>query len=291
LAIGKPSPLEAHIQNLEIYGQDHSPWVQAVLLGLHEKDIPHTLTAIPPLAVFLKSGVMMPAARIDGAPWQLESADILRQVGFDEVSKEDLKAIHDAWLGVAHRAKSAPRFFSATSRSHDPDPVFWRRLRNQFLRSFVVLYFYLLLQFVIRAGVQPDPKDFAEQFLYWEEKLRDSPDPYLGGDTPNTLDFMLFGVVQCHSSIPVPPLTALGNDSRLVLVRSWISEMQRRFTDYPHLYSGAYFAPNAGQPEPATGTEQAAFWLGLAVMIVAFPLTVTLVAFLASRVPRGGRQD
>jgi hypothetical protein len=262
-----------------------------VLLGLDEKNISHTLTTTPPLAVFLKWGVMMPAARIDGAPWQLDSADMLRQVGYQEVSREDLQAVHNAWLGVTHRARSAPRFFSVTSRSHDPDPSTRRRLCKQFLRSFVVLYFYLLLKFVTHTGIQPDPEDFAEQFLHWERKLEGSPGPYLGGDAPNTLDFMLFGVVQCHSSIPVPPLAALRKDARLRLVRSWISEMQKRFAHYPHLYSGAYFEPRSAQPRPATGLEQAAFWLGVAVMILAFPVTVPLVLFLAKRVPREGLQN
>lgn len=35
-----------------LYGNDHSPWVQAVLLGLHEKGIAHTLVMLPPLSVF-----------------------------------------------------------------------------------------------------------------------------------------------------------------------------------------------------------------------------------------------
>ena len=48
-----------------LYGNDHSPWVQSVLLGLHEKQIPHTVELAPPLSVFRSSGVLMPAAKID----------------------------------------------------------------------------------------------------------------------------------------------------------------------------------------------------------------------------------
>ena len=34
------------------------------------------LTTVPPWSVFCKSGIMMPAASVDGGPWRLESAEI-----------------------------------------------------------------------------------------------------------------------------------------------------------------------------------------------------------------------
>ena len=76
------------MKQVDVYGADHSPWVQAVLLGLHDGGIPHSLTSLPPLETFRKSGVMMPAARIDGGRWQLESAEILRDVGFGSITDE-----------------------------------------------------------------------------------------------------------------------------------------------------------------------------------------------------------
>ncbi|MFT5112439.1 MAG: glutathione S-transferase [Parasphingorhabdus sp.] len=272
--------------HFNIYGQDHSPWVQAVLLGLHERDISYTLTTVPPFSVLRKWGVMMPTASDGDTPWQLESTDILQQMGYGAVSKENLRAIYDAWRGVTHRAKSARRFFYTASLIRDPHLSCLRRMRNQFLRSFAVLYFYLLLKFVIRVGIQPDPKNFSEQFLYWEQMLEDGDVLYLGGGEPNILDMMLFGVIQCHSSIPVPPIDALQNDPRLVRMRSWIASMQKRFSDYDHLYSGVHFEPYSPSPAQATLLEQAAYWFGLAVMFVFFPITIPLIVFLAMRVPR-----
>ncbi len=35
----------------KIYGHNHSPWVQAVLLGLHEKKIKYTLYQTPPFEI------------------------------------------------------------------------------------------------------------------------------------------------------------------------------------------------------------------------------------------------
>lgn len=245
------------------------------------------LTTAPPLSVFRKWGVMMPAVSINGSPWQLESTEILQQLGYETISQQDLNAIYDAWRGVTHRARNTTRFFRNASLSHDPHPSYLPRLCKQFLRSFAVLYFYFLLQFIIRTGLQPDPENFAEQFLYWEQKLKDSTGAYLGGNEPNILDLMLFGVIQCHCSIPVPPVASLQKDSRLNNTRSWIATMQEHFCDYPHLYSGVYFEPYSSAPEHATGLERVAFWLGLTFMLIALPVTIPLIFFFAIRARRG----
>ena len=58
---------------VSLYGFDHSPWVQAVLVALHEAKIPYDLTTLPPPKLFLSSGIMMPAAKINGGKWKLDS--------------------------------------------------------------------------------------------------------------------------------------------------------------------------------------------------------------------------
>jgi glutathione S-transferase len=274
------------LPHLDVYGQDHSPWVQAVLLGLHDKGVPHSLTTVPPASVFRQWGVMMPAASVDGAPWQLESAEILQQIGYQPISSEDLVAIYDAWQGVTHRADGVLRFFRAFSLASDPQPSLLPRLRNHFLRSFAVLYFYLLIRFMVLARLQQDPEDFGDQFLDWEQRLETSAGAYLGGDEPDMLDMMLFGIIQCHCSIPVPPVDALQKDPRLRRLRSWIGAMQERSAGYAHLYSGVYFDPPSPAPMRTTALEQAAFWLGSAFMLTSFPITIPLILFFALRVPR-----
>ncbi len=276
----------APLPHIDVYGQDHSPWVQTVLLGLHERGVSQTLTTVPPLSVFRKWGVMMPAASVDGKPWQLESAEILQQVGYQAVSREDLLAIYDAWQGVTHRADSVLRFFHAFSISRDPHPSLLRRLRNHFLRSFAVLYFYLLLRVMVLTGRQSDPESFAVQFLFWEQRLEECSGTYLGGDEPDILDMMLFGIIQCHCSIPVPPISALQEDPRLSRLRAWIGTMQERFSSYGHLYSGVYFELHSPAPVRTTLLEQIAFWLGSTFMLVSFPVTVPLIFYFASRISR-----
>ena len=53
----------------KIYGHNHSPWVQAVLLGLHEKKIKYTLYQTPPFEILKIWGVYMPASALDGNSW------------------------------------------------------------------------------------------------------------------------------------------------------------------------------------------------------------------------------
>jgi len=270
------------MHHVDVYGADHSPWVQAVLLGLFEAEIPHELILVPPLATFTKSGVMMPAARIDDGAWQLESADILRNVGFEPVTDEQMQLVRGAWQGVTHRADSAAHFWGGFSLVRGNRPSGVGRLLDNFLRSFVTLYFFLLIRTMVIIRGHRDPERFGDQFMPIEEMLIGSG-PYLCGEEPNTFDFLLFGIIQCHCSIYVPPVTALQSDPRLHKVRAWIATMQERFKDYGHLYSSRYFAPYSAPPTWASALDRAAFWLGAAFMIAIFPVTVPLAAFLVVR--------
>ena len=228
----------------------------------------------------------MPAASIDAGLWQLESADILGNVGFEPITREQMHLVLGAWQGVMHRTDSAALFWTGFSLAGDRNPLIARRIAHNFCRSFMTMYFFLLIRIRILFAGYSNPENFGDQFIPFEEMLKTSSKPYLSGSEPNTLDFLLFGVIQCHSSIFVPPVTALQSDPRLGNLRNWISAMQNRLTDYDHLYSGMYFAPYTGPPGPASTLDQMAFWLGSIFMVALFPITVPLVALLAFRVSR-----
>lgn len=279
--------MKVPFNQVEVYGQDHSPWVQAVLLGLHERRIHYWLTTAPPLPLFLKSGVLMPAVRFDAGAWELESADLLESIGFEAPTPEEKAAIAKAWTGVTVRARHPRRFFVTASRIRDPAGSAIRRLARQFARAFSVVYFFLLLRFVRAIGVRPDPDDFAEQFLYWERRLKDAGGAFLGGSRPNSCDLYLFAMVQCHCSIPTPPLRALQDDPRLERTRAWVGAMQAHFAAYPHCYSGEYFRPNLRPPQLAAPNERAAFWAGTFLTIILWPVTLPIIVLLALRVRRG----
>ena len=106
----------------------------------------------------------------------------------------------------------------------------------------------------------------------------------MDGEEPGTRDIVMFGIVQCHASIPVPALDAILNDHRLENFRAWILIMQKRFKGYPYLYSAKYFESDASSPKNAGFFQSGIFFLGLCVMIAAFPVTIPLILFLMGRV-------
>ena len=276
--------MSAHRPNyVDLYGVDHSPWVQAVLLGLHDAGIRHDLRTIPTRDVFLSRGVRMPAASIDGDPWKFESTDILADLGYAEVGDAERRLVVRSWQGVAHRPDSAAMFWGGFSLAGDRHPSAPRRFVRNFLRSFITLYMYLLIKTANRLNYMPDAEDYGDQYVPIEEMLESSAGPFVAGEAPDTLDFLLFGIIQCHCSVYVPPVAALQTDPRLDRVRAWIGAMQERFADYLHLYSGVYFSPHSPPPIWATPADRVAFWLGSLFMIGLFPITVPLIAFLAIR--------
>jgi hypothetical protein len=271
---------------VEIYGGNHSPWVQSVLLGLHEKNIEYSLRSLPPLATLKRWGVLMPTVSIDSGDWERESSEILTRLGFEPITERDLEAVKRAWWGVLHRPDSPFNFFSSFSLAGDSSDSLVKKTAANFSRSFITFYMFVLINFVKITRSLKDPENFTDQFIYWEEALRESTQKFINGDTPGAADIMLFGVIQCHSSIPVPPLEALRRDSRLERLRHWIAAMHERFYNYPYLYSGLHFEPKLAQPKPASFVQRGVFFAGLGSMFIAWPLTVPLVFFLMRKVPR-----
>ena len=189
---------------VEVYGGKHSPWVQAVLLALHEKDIEHTLHSIPPLEAFKRWGVYMPAASIDDGPWEIESSQIFVKLGLEPISDEDLRAVQGAWQGVQHRPDNPLRFFAAFARAGDTSPSFFKRSVRNFVRSFVPFYMCLLIHFVKWKLKPADPENFSDQYLVWERVAESSTGPFLDGDAPDTRHAAVR-----HSSVPFKyPCTA-----------------------------------------------------------------------------------
>ena len=272
--------------HLDVYGADHSPWVQAVLLGVYDKGASHTLRTVAPARVFWKSGVMMPAASFNGDDWQLESADILERLEYEKPKAEDLFLIRRAWKGVERRTDRVARFFHGFSVMRDPNASRLRRYSYHFLRSFTSLYMFVLIRSITFSGKVSKTQNYSDQFLALQEKLEESGGAFLGGDRPGMGDLMLFGIVQCHASIPVPVTEVLQKDPELQPMRDWIAAMHEHFEGYPHLYSGLCFEPYSPVPRRSTRFEQAWFWLGLLSMLLLLPFTLGLIVFFAIRVKR-----
>jgi glutathione S-transferase len=277
--------------HVQVYGNDHSPWVQAVLLGLHEKRVAHTLTLAPPLSVFRNSGVLMPAAKIDDGEWTLDSERILVSLGFSPVEEEvhaDLMALFRS--SAMRRADSPWEFWRRFSWVRDGHPAAPRRLWNQFWRTFSIFYFFTMIT-LARSRVPKAPREqLVEEYQALQRRLAPD-DRFFAGDAPSTFDLQLFGIVQMLASIPGTALTVLREEPSLDRLREWIEAMQQRFERYEHLYTARTFAPNVAEKTVAPLHERLCFWLGGATMFAALPITLPLVFFLVGSIRRRGLQD
>ena len=262
----------------KVYGVDHSPWVQAVLIGLHLRGVDYDLTPLPSLSSLSNTGLRMPAMQVAGE-WQTESAALLEAMAFDSASAADRAMIAATWQGVMHRGDNAYEFFRRFAAiSMRSDSLFLRSIR-QLLRPLVSLFFFTLIRGATWRLKPRDPRKFANQFKPVNERLQDQP--FLAGSEPGILDFQQFGIVQCHCSIVHPPLLrAMTDDPELAAFRAWVLRMQDLLQDYEHLYSPAFFGTPERIVKPASPAQQALFWLGLALYLSVLPVTATLLGWL-----------
>ena len=270
--------------SVKVYGFTHSPWVQAVLLALHDQGIEYDLFLRPPLKVFRKWGVYMPAISINDGPWEIESTEILIKLGYEPISIEEITAANSAWQGVLHRTDDPFNFFLSFSLGGQVSKSFISNTTSNFLLSFVAFYMFTLISIGKLTLKQKEPNNFGDQFMYWENLIDSSDGPFIDGNKPGSKDMIMFGMVQCHASIPVPALDALLNDKRLQNVRKWISKMQDYFSEYPYLYSAKFFQSSAPEANSANFFQIVVFFLGLLIMFLAFPITIPLVLILMGRV-------
>ena len=272
--------------SVKVYGFTHSPWVQAVLLALYDKELEYDLHIRPPYDVFKKWGVYMPAVSLDDGPWEIESTKILTKLGYKPILADELKAANNAWQGVLHRTDNPFKFFLHFARGGQISKSFASNTVSNFLLSFVAFYMFMLINIGKWTLKQKEPENFGDQFMYWENALDSSEGPFIDGMKPGSKDFVMFGIIQCHASIPVPALHSLINDQRLPNLRKWVNTMQNYFKEYPYLYTAKFFKSDIQEADSANLFQIVSFFSGLIVMFLAFPITIPLVLILMSRVEK-----
>ena len=272
--------------SVKVYGFTHSPWVQAVLLALRDKEIEYELYVRPSYEVFKKWGVYMPAVSIDDGPWEIESTEILTKLGYKPILDDELKAANNSWQGVLHRTDNPFRFFLHFARGGQISRSLVNNTISNFLLSFVAFYMFMLINIGKWRLKQKEPENFGDQFMYWENVLDSSEGPFMDGMKPGSKDLVMFGIIQCHASIPVPALNSLLNDQRLINLRKWVNTMQNYFKEYPHLYTAKFFKSDVSEANSANLFQIVSFFFGLIVMVLAFPITIPLVLMLMSRVEK-----
>ena len=271
---------------VKVYGFTHSPWVQAVLLALCDKELEYELYVRPPYEVFKKWGVYMPAVSLDDGPWEIESTEILTKLGYKPILDDELKAANNAWQGVLHRTDNPFKFFLHFARGGQISRSLVNNTISNFLLSFVAFYMFMLINIGKWRLKQKEPENFGDQFMYWENVLDSSEGPFMDGMKPGSKDLVMFGIIQCHASIPVPALNSLLNDLRLINLRKWVNTMQNYFKEYPHIYTAKFFKSDIREANSANLFQIVSFFFGLIVMVLAFPITIPLVLILMSRVEK-----
>jgi hypothetical protein len=78
----------------------------------------------------------------------------------------------------------------------------------------------------------------------------------------------------------LPLIETLQKNQELDYLRKWISNMQFKFADYPHLYSADYFSPKQKIIEKASLVERGIYWSGLIGFIAMLPITLLLLTYL-----------
>ena len=185
-----------------------------------------------------------------------------------------------------HRTDNPLKFFLHFAQGGQISRSFANNTINNFLLSFVAFYMFMLINIGKWTLKQKEPENFGDQFMYWENVLDSSEGPFMDGMKPGSKDFVMFGIIQCHASIPVPPLNSLLNDLRLINLRKWVNTMQNYFKKYPYLYTAKFFKSDIPEANSANLFQIVSFFCGLIVMILAFPITIPLVLILMSRVEK-----
>lgn len=271
-----------------VYGNDHSPWVQAVLLGAHDAGIPGELVAMPPLRVFGESGVLMPVAQVGDGDWLRDSERILVAMGEDPVAPELARLLGRLFLTCAMtRVDAAWTFWQRFSLVRDTHPNAIRRALHHVFRAVPVFYFFCLISAGARGRPRPDGDRIAGAFDAVQRHLPEDAD-YFGGETPSTADYQLFGIVQMCATLPGKPLNVLLHHLDLDPLRAWIHRMQTRFITYERLYTAQLFEPHSPARPTASPVEQGLFWLGAVACWLLAPVTIAATVFFAARVRSKG---
>lgn len=284
-----------------VFGVDHSPWTQAVVLAHANNGVAVRLRPYPSWKYFLQCGVVMPAQWQSDGTLTTDSLSILQKLlpahtPEDHLRQEaDFKALETLFLAYALERSGPGRRWA-----------FWRgwagmtdRPRSLFgsaCRALLCWYFFLLISVgrvvLGRRLALRSPEDRLNYRLSrWITRLEESP--YLGGGEPDASDFGLLGHIECMSS----GLTdwALDVVEKHPVLLDWLRRMHSRLDTHSVVYSRRLLSKE-GRPKAPSFGARAWFYLWMVLWAVAIPISVPILAYAFLRrrkVPHrsGGRLE
>ena len=268
------------VSTARVYGVDHSPWVQAVLLAFHHRGIPvHLVSSPSSIASYLRKGLVMPVCRWPDGEETADSFAIMEALNRRH-PPEDGEAVSSAGqqkelerlflsyaLGRAGGLKSL-----AFLRSWAEMPSGEDASRASGFRALMSIYFLLLItagRTVAKSkNYDPDnPRYFQKLLGAWSQQVGSG---YLGGTRPGPVDFALYGHVQCMlSGLTDDVIPILRQDEMMM---AWIARMQSELTGYPWDFTARLATPTRFPPRSSL-PDQAVFYGTLGAAALAFPVT------------------
>ncbi len=273
---------------VEVYGVDHSPWVQGVLLALHHHGVPHRLRSLPfGLGWTVRRGLVFPAVRLDGGPVLTDSFAIYEALedagcplGLEEWSPEQRTAVQveleRLFTGYALARCIRGRrwaFFKAwsTMREHPPSRY------GAAVRAALSVYFFVLIRLGIlqrtrRGRPAVDPEAVARHLSAWDARL--TQQPWLTGPAAGFLDFAVLGHLQCMASgLTDEWVDAVRQHPALC---AWLDRMLSLPSSLPAAHAARILRP-APPLSPAPVGERVWFWAAWGLAVGVWPLTLVLV--------------
>ena len=276
--------------NIKIYGVDHSPWVQGVLLACAHHQIPTELVSYPlSFKYYWTNGLIFPAILLDDGSTYSDSFkiyELLEQKGYalgvSQFSSQERKSAQielEKMFSIYALGRCMPgkrmRFIRAWSLMRERP----QRYTGPVARAFLSMYFWILIQAGIYAVRKyygtPYRLDLIEKYLQqWEQKL--SRSLWLNGAEVGFLDFALWGHLQCMTSGLTDELIPLVK--KQPHLSKWLKKISQLPLEVPDHYTQSIldvnFQPSVNRSRIG---EQVIFWCTFFMLILIFPLTLTLI--------------
>ena len=284
-----------------VFGVDHSPWTQAVVLAHADRGIPVCLRPYPSPRYFFTSGLVMPVCWDADGQQMADSLFIIQALLSDtdveppaslEADFTALEALFLSYaldrIGPGRRLRFIRGWAGMTDQPMTPISIA--------LRALLCWHFFVLLS-AGRAALNTSRQSRSPEahldhrLTAWNARLEETP--FLGGDAPSASDYGLLGHMECMSSGLTDWAIPVVSEHPALL--AWLERMHARLTHYDTLYSRRFLDAGAG-PAGAGLFARAWFALWAVLWLVALPLTLTILGYALLRRARaanrtGGRLE
>ena len=276
-------------RSVTLYGVDHSPWVQGVLLALNYHRISSSLTSRPlSLQWYWQYGLIFPALQLlDGSRYtdsfkiyELMDRDGFR-LGIDKFTpQERLSAQSELELlfSIYALGRCMPgkrwRFIKAWSTMSDRPST----IQGSICRAFLSIYFWILIQIGIyfarrRFKTPYHLKKIEALITVWDERLADRT--WLTGDEIGFLDFALWGHLQCMTSGLTDELLSIVQKQDHLM--SWIQRLHELDIDGVSPYTSRLLVDDDLKVTQDIGRRNRVFWITWFIALCLLPLTLLFV--------------